>query len=93
MPFNIQEAVSPPLILEEIKEQSVIKKKVPESNVKAVEPIKKPAPIKTFGASLSKLIPCPHCNRTFNTVAAERHIPACKEMKHKPKSPPKPEDI
>lgn len=27
---------------------------------------------------------CPHCNRTFNENAAERHIPKCKDLKAKP---------
>ena len=32
------------------------------------------------------LIPCPHCGRTFNETAAERHIERCKDMKHRPKT-------
>jgi len=32
----------------------------------------------------SDLIPCPHCKRTFNQRAAERHIPRCQTMKAKP---------
>merc|ERR1712166_1312448 len=27
------------------------------------------------------LVPCPHCNRTFNESAAERHIPKCPKKK------------
>jgi len=30
------------------------------------------------------LVPCPHCGRTFNEKAAERHIPRCKDTKAKP---------
>ncbi|KAA0156239.1 hypothetical protein FNF29_01029 [Cafeteria roenbergensis] len=30
------------------------------------------------------LVPCPHCGRTFNAVAAERHIPKCATTKAKP---------
>lgn len=30
------------------------------------------------------LVPCPHCGRTFNISAAERHIPRCKDLKTKP---------
>lgn len=30
------------------------------------------------------LVPCPHCGRTFNETAAERHIPRCKELKTRP---------
>ena len=29
-------------------------------------------------------VPCPHCGRTFNEKAAERHIPRCKDIKAKP---------
>ena len=32
------------------------------------------------------LIPCPHCGRTFNETAAERHIERCKNMKSRPKT-------
>ncbi|UPR05088.1 hypothetical protein HOP50_19g84360 [Chloropicon primus] len=46
-----------------------------------------------FGGSSSSstpvddgLIPCPHCGRTFNETAAERHIERCKDMKHRPKT-------
>ena len=31
------------------------------------------------------LVPCPHCNRTFNQKAADRHIPKCSEIRAKPK--------
>ena len=30
------------------------------------------------------LVPCPHCGRTFNAKAAERHIPRCKGSGTKP---------
>jgi len=30
------------------------------------------------------LVPCPHCKRTFNEKAAERHIPKCSSQKAKP---------
>ncbi|KAK7103459.1 zinc finger C2HC domain-containing protein 1C-like isoform X2 [Littorina saxatilis] len=29
------------------------------------------------------LVACPHCNRTFNSTAAERHIPRCQGLKTK----------
>ena len=32
------------------------------------------------------LIPCPHCGRTFNETAAERHIERCKNIKARPKA-------
>ena len=31
-------------------------------------------------------IPCPHCGRTYNEAAANRHIPLCKSIINKPKS-------
>ncbi|RUS83024.1 hypothetical protein EGW08_009212 [Elysia chlorotica] len=30
------------------------------------------------------LVPCPHCGRTFNETAAERHIPRCQTQKTRP---------
>ena len=27
---------------------------------------------------------CPHCQRRFDPTVAERHIPKCKETKHRP---------
>jgi hypothetical protein len=33
----------------------------------------------------SDFIPCPHCGRTFNQQAGERHIKACGRTIHKPK--------
>ncbi|GFS06246.1 zinc finger C2HC domain-containing protein 1C-like [Elysia marginata] len=30
------------------------------------------------------LVPCPHCGRTFNETAAERHTPRCQAMKTRP---------
>ena len=31
-------------------------------------------------------IPCPHCGRRFNALAAERHIPKCQAISAKPKT-------
>ena len=36
----------------------------------------------------SALVPCPYCHRTFSDVAAERHIPKCKDMINRPRPPP-----
>jgi hypothetical protein len=33
-------------------------------------------------------IQCPHCYRKYAPIAAERHIPKCKDIVHKPKPPP-----
>ena len=32
------------------------------------------------------MIPCPHCGRTFNAKAGERHIPQCQNIRAKPSS-------
>lgn len=32
------------------------------------------------------LVPCPSCGRKFNTQAAERHVPKCKDIMHKPRT-------
>lgn len=31
------------------------------------------------------LVPCPHCGRSFNETAAERHIPRCADIRAKPR--------
>ena len=31
------------------------------------------------------MVQCPHCQRTFNSTAAERHIPQCNDIKARPK--------
>jgi len=33
----------------------------------------------------TSLVPCPHCGRTFNATAADRHIPRCATTKARPK--------
>jgi len=30
------------------------------------------------------LVPCPHCGRSYNERAAERHIPRCADIRAKP---------
>ena len=36
------------------------------------------------GPAAEDLVPCPHCQRTFNKEAAKRHIPRCANTKAKP---------
>jgi hypothetical protein len=42
----------------------------------------------TRNVSQSILIECPYCLRKFNQVAGERHIPVCKDARHRAKLPP-----
>jgi hypothetical protein len=44
-----------------------------------------PAPVTQ---AADNLVPCPYCNRRFNQIAADRHIPSCKNIINKPKPPP-----
>ena len=32
----------------------------------------------------ASLVPCPYCGRSFSETAAERHIPKCQDIIHKP---------
>merc|ERR1712216_242159 len=43
-------------------------------------------PMQMSSAPDPDLMPCPHCGRTFNQQAAERHIPRCAEAKANGKS-------
>ena len=36
---------------------------------------------------------CPHCLRKFKHTTADRHIPHCATMKHKPKPPPTKDEV
>ena len=45
-----------------------------------------PLPPPTISQPDPSFIPCPHCGRTFNQKAGERHIPQCKNIRAKPKS-------
>jgi hypothetical protein len=44
----------------------------------------KPLPPPVASAPDPSLVPCPHCNRSFNAKAAERHIPQCQNIRAKP---------
>lgn len=33
-------------------------------------------------------VPCPHCGRSFDATAAERHIPICANVRNRPRPPP-----
>lgn len=43
-----------------------------------------PLPPPVQSAPDPSLVPCPHCHRTFNSGAAERHIPVCTSIRAKP---------
>lgn len=45
-----------------------------------------PLPPPKMSAPDPSLIPCPHCGRSFNERAAERHIPQCQNIRAKPTS-------
>lgn len=42
---------------------------------------------------MANLVPCPYCDRQFSKIAAERHIPNCKDARHKAKPPPSKDEI
>lgn len=45
-----------------------------------------PLPPPVISAPDPSLVPCPHCGRRFNQMAADRHIPQCKNIIAKPTS-------
>ncbi|KAH8046380.1 hypothetical protein JL722_13707 [Aureococcus anophagefferens] len=54
--------------------------------VAAAEKAGKPPPPMVASTPDPSFVQCPHCSRTFNEKAAERHIPKCQSIKAKPKS-------
>eukprot|EP01061_Rhynchopus_euleeides_P043654 TRINITY_DN76243_c0_g1_i1.p1 TRINITY_DN76243_c0_g1~~TRINITY_DN76243_c0_g1_i1.p1 ORF type:complete len:180 (+),score=59.56 TRINITY_DN76243_c0_g1_i1:84-542(+) len=55
--------------------------------VAAVERGEAPASaLSSIPAPKDNRVPCPHCTRKFAADVAERHIPKCKNILHKPKS-------
>lgn len=83
-------------------EKSELKKELKPVEVQMFEnnPSEKRMDIKSFVDSIhGEVVPehldqeiemqeCPHCHRRFNKKAAERHIPRCQNIQHKPKPPP-----
>eukprot|EP00656_Telonema_subtile_P051320 TRINITY_DN6870_c0_g1_i12.p1 TRINITY_DN6870_c0_g1~~TRINITY_DN6870_c0_g1_i12.p1 ORF type:complete len:427 (+),score=77.81 TRINITY_DN6870_c0_g1_i12:104-1384(+) len=69
------------------KQQSEDLKKAMRAEREYKDAIKKgkPLPLPVTHASDPSLVPCPHCQRTFNENAAERHIPKCSNQQAKPK--------
>ena len=63
---------------EAMKQSRMVAKYQKEGRLSELPPMQSTGPDPTF-------IPCPHCGRTFNEKAAERHIPKCKSIKAKPK--------
>ncbi|CAM9796558.1 unnamed protein product [Chrysoparadoxa australica] len=55
-----------------------------DAQAKGIDIKDMPMPAMTSGPD-PDLVPCPHCGRTFNEQAAERHIPKCTSLKTKPK--------
>ena len=67
--------------------------------ISAIRYAKMAGQVEKSGGSLANLPPppmstnpdyvaCPHCGRKFNQMAADRHIPKCKDTVNKPKPPP-----
>jgi len=56
-------------------------------------PLREIQPSRAAGAAYESMtrgfVPCPHCGRTFNEKAAERHIPKCATTLNRPKPPPR----
>lgn len=55
-----------------------------EKEYKAAVKAGKPPPPPPAATVDQSLVPCPHCGRSFNETAAERHIPKCATQKAKP---------
>ena len=55
-----------------------------EEEEKGLSPLKLKPPLNLSEA----LIECPTCHRKFSQLPAERHIPKCRDIIHKPRPPP-----
>ena len=60
-----------------MKQSRMVTKYQKEGRLDELPPMESTGPDPSF-------VPCPHCGRTFNEKAAERHIPRCKDIKAKP---------
>ena len=60
-----------------MKQSRMVTKYQKEGRLDELPPMENTGPDPSF-------VPCPHCGRTFNEKAAERHIPRCKDIKAKP---------
>ena len=63
---------------EAMKQSRMVSKYEKEGRLSELPPMQSSGPDPSF-------VPCPHCGRTFNEKAAERHIPKCNSIKAKPK--------
>jgi hypothetical protein len=63
---------------EAMKQSRIVTKYQKEGRLDELPPMQSSQPDPSF-------TPCPHCGRTFNEKAAERHIPRCADIKAKPK--------
>jgi len=71
---------------EKWKQESEAFREAMRAGKETTEAINSGAPLPAHRPSGSdpSLVPCPHCGRSFNDSAAERHIPKCKNIKAKP---------
>ena len=61
-----------------MKQSRIVSQYEKEGRLHELPPMAASAPDPSF-------IPCPHCGRSFNQKAADRHIPKCSSTKAKPK--------
>ena len=56
------------------------------AHLQAGRPASELPPPRMSDPALDDRVPCPHCGRRFNDVAAQRHIPLCNKIVAKPKA-------
>ncbi|KAH3760010.1 A C2HC-type zinc-finger protein [Pelomyxa schiedti] len=59
-----------------------------KSHTSVMQARQPPAPMLTSAELHPEYEQCPYCRRRFSPIAAERHIPKCRDIIHKPKPPP-----